>query len=418
MHTKALIWMTLLASSLLAQEYDLLLKGGHVIDAKNGINAVRDVAIAGGKIASVAPSIAANQARRVVDVSSLYVTPGIVDIHVHVFADSMASEYTGANGVRPDGFTFRSGVTTVVDAGSSGWRNFEQFKKNVIDRARTRVFAMLNIVGSGMGGRADVEQNVEDMDPAKTAEMAKRYPANVVGVKIAHFKGPEWVAVERAVEAGKIANIPVMVDFADFRKERPFQDLVGSKLRPGDIYTHAYLRAVPMLDENGKVLPYLFAAQKRGIIFDVGHGAGSFAWSQAIPAVKQGFLPNSISTDLHVDSMNAGMKDILNVASKFLNMGMTVDQVVARMTWNPAREIKREDFGHLTPGAVADVSVIRLETGKFGFIDSSRTRMDGTQKLTAEMTIKGGQVVWDLNGRAVPSWDSVPRTRSSAVTKQ
>ncbi len=418
MHTRTLIWMTLWASSLLAQEYDLLLKGGHVIDAKNGINGVRDVAIAAGKIAAVAPSIAANQARRVVDVSSLYVTPGLVDIHVHVFADSMASEYTGANGVRPDGFTFRSGVTTVVDAGSSGWRNFEQFKKNVIDRARTRVFAMLNIVGSGMGGRADVEQNVEDMDAAKTAEMAKRYPGNVVGVKIAHFKGPEWVAVERAVEAGKIANIPVMVDFADFRKERPFQDLVGSKLRPGDIYTHAYLRAVPMLDENGKVLPYLFAAQKRGIIFDVGHGAGSFAWSQAIPAVKQGFLPNSISTDLHVDSMNAGMKDILNVASKFLNMGMTVEQVAARMTWNPAREIKREDFGHLTPGAVADVSVIRLETGKFGFIDSSRTRLDGTQKLTAEMTIKGGQVVWDLNGRAAPAWDSVPRTRSSATTKQ
>ena len=199
-------------------------------------------------------------------------------------------------------------------------------------------------------------------------------------MKIAHFKGPEWVAVERAVEAGKIANIPVMVDFADFRKERPFQELVGHKLRPGDIYTHAYLRAVPMLDENGKVLPYLFAAQKRGIIFDVGHGAGSFAWTQAIPAVKQGFYPNSISTDLHVDSMNAGMKDILNVASKFLNMGMTVDQVVARMTWNPAREIQREQYGHLTPGAVADVAVMRLETGKFGFVDSARTRMEGTQK--------------------------------------
>ena len=396
-----------------AQNYDLLLKGGHVIDAKNGINGIRDVAIAGGKVAAVSASLPESQARRVVDASGLYVTPGLVDIHVHVFADSMGREYTGENGVRPDGFTFRSGVTTVADAGSSGWRNFEQFKKNVIDRVRTRVFAMLNIVGSGMGGRADIEQNVSDMDAEKTAEMAKKYSDSVVGIKIAHFKGAEWVAVERAVQAGKLANIPVMVDFADFRPERPFQELVGSKLRPGDIYTHAYLRAVPMLDENGKVLPYLFEAQKRGIIFDVGHGAGSFAWTQAVPAVKQGFLPNSISTDLHVDSMNAGMKDILNVASKFLALGMTVDQVVARMTWNPAREIRREEFGHLTPGAVADVAVLRLETGNFGFVDSSRTRFTGKQRLTAEMTIKGGQVVWDLNGRSSPAWDA-PRTRGTA----
>lgn len=284
------------ASSLSAQaQYDLLLKGGHVIDAKNEINGIRDIAITAGKIAAVAPNISADTARRVVDASSLYVTPGLVDIHVHVFADSMQREYTGENGVRPDGFTFRSGVTTVVDAGSSGWRNFEQFKKNVIDRSRTRVFAMLNIVGQGMGGRSDVEQNTSDMDAEKTAEMAKRYSEVVVGVKIAHYKGPDWVPVERAVEAGKLAGIPVMVDFADFRPERPFQDLVASKLRPGDIYTHTYLRAVPMLDENGKVLPYLFAAQKRGIIFDVGHGAGSFSWRQAVPGVRQGFYPNSIS---------------------------------------------------------------------------------------------------------------------------
>lgn len=274
---------------------------------------------------------------------------------------------------------------------------------------------MLNIVGHGMGGRNDVEQNVEDMDAAKTAEMAKRYPSDVVGVKIAHFKGPEWVAVERAVDAGKIAGIPVMVDFADFRPERPFQDLVGSKLRPGDIYTHTYLRAVPMLDENGKVRPYLFAAQKRGVIFDVGHGAGSFSWAQAIPAVRQGFYPNSISTDLHVDSMNAGMKDMLNAASKFLNMGMPLDQVIARCTWNPAREIHREEYGHLTPGAVADIAVLSLEKGAFGFVDSARLRMPGSQRLRAEVTIKGGQVVWDLNGRASAAWDSPPRTRNSGT---
>jgi dihydroorotase len=411
------MWMSLALCASAQSQYDLILKGGHVIDAKNGIDGVRDVAISAGKIAAVAPNLSADLARRVVDVSSLYVTPGLVDIHTHVFADSMQREYTGENGVRPDGFTFRSGVTTIVDAGSSGWRNFEQFRRNVIEHSKTRVFAMLNIVGSGMGGRLDVEQNTSDMEPEKTADMAKRYPRDVVGVKIAHYKGPEWVAVERAVEAGKLAGIPVMVDFADFRPERPFQDLVGSKLRPGDIYTHTYLRAVPMLDENGKVLPYLFAAQKRGIIFDVGHGAGSFSWAQAIPAVRQGFYPNSISSDLLVDSLIAGMKNMLNVASKFLNMGMPLDQVIARCTWNPAREIRREEFGHLTPGAVADIAVLRVEKGSFGFVDSARLRMNGTQKLVAEMTIKGGQVMWDLNGLSSPSWDSVRRNVNTSKTK-
>jgi dihydroorotase len=396
----------LLAAAAIAQpRYDLLLKGGHVIDARNRINGVRDVAINGGRIAAVAPDIPAAEARRVVDVSSLYVTPGLVDIHTHVFAGTMSREYTGENCVRPDGFTFRSGVTTVVDAGSSGWRNFGEFRDHIINRSQTRVLAMLNIVGHGMGGRNDVEQNVRDMDQQHTAEVARRHSDVVVGVKIAHFAGPEWVAVDRAVEAGKLANLPVMVDFATFRPERPFQQLVLERLRPGDIYTHTYLTAVPMLDDSGKVLPYLFQAQKRGVIFDVGHGGGSFSFRQAVPAVKQGFIPDSISTDLHVQSMNAGMKDMLNVMSKFLNMGMPVADVIARSTWNPAREIRREELGHLTPGSGADVAVLRLERGDFGFVDSAGRRLRGNQKLVAELTIRNGRVVWDLNGITREDWD-------------
>ena len=385
--------------------YDLLLKGGHVIDAKNGISAVRDVAIAGGRIAAVAENIPASAARRTVDVSTLYVTPGLVDMHVHVFAATMDREYTGEFGVRPDGFTFRSGVTTVVDAGSSGWRNFEDFKRLVIDRMQTRIFAMLNIVGHGMGGRNDVEQNVEDMDPEKTAEMARRYKDVVVGIKIAHYAGPDWGPVENAVRAGTLANIPVMVDFATFRPERPFQELVLKKLRPGDIYTHTYLSVVPMLDSEGRLLPYLLAARRRGVIFDVGHGGGSFSFRQAIPAVKQGFIADSISTDLHVDSMNAGMKDMLNLMSKFLNMGVPLDDVVARATWNPAREIHREQYGNLSVGAVADVAVLRLVEGHFGFVDSERRRMSGTRKLICERALKGGKPVWDLNGLTSADWN-------------
>lgn len=394
------------AQALAQSRYDLVLKGGHVIDAKNGINEVRDVAIAGGRIAAVAENIPASQARRSVDVSSLYVTPGLVDMHVHVFAATMDREYTGEYGVRPDGFTFRSGVTTVVDAGSSGWRNFENFKKLIIDRVQTRVFAMLNIVGHGMGGRKDVEQNVADMDPVLTADMAKRHRDTIVGIKIAHYAGPDWGPVEKAVKAGTLANIPVMVDFATFRPERPFQELVLKKLRPGDIYTHTYLSVVPMLDDHGKLLPYLWEGRKRGIIFDVGHGGGSFSFKQAIPAVKQGFMADSISSDLHVESMNAGMKNLLNVMSKFVNMGRSVEDVVARATWHPAREIHREEYGHLSVGAVADVAVLRLAHGDFGFVDSAGLRMKGDRKLVCELTLKGGKRMWDLNGLMARDWNS------------
>ena len=249
---------------------------GHLIDAKNGLSAIRDVAITAGNIAAIAENIPAVEAKKTIDVSSLYVTPGLVDIHEHLFAGSMNREYTGENCVRPDEFSFRSGVTTVVDAGSSGWRNFGEFRDEIINKAKTRVFAMLNIVGSGMGGRPDIEQNIQDMNPEKTAEVAKRNSDIVVGIKVAHYAGPEWIAVDRGVEAARLANVFVMVDFATFRPERPFQDLVLKHLRPGDIYTHQYLRAVPMLDADGKLLRYLFEARKRGVIFDVGHGAGSF----------------------------------------------------------------------------------------------------------------------------------------------
>ena len=389
--------------------YDLLLKGGHVVDPKNNISAVRDVAIAGGKIAAVAENIRASEARQTVDVSSLYVVPGLVDMHEHVFSGSMNREYLGENCVRADSFSFRSGVTTVVDAGCSGWRNFGEFRDEVINREKTRVFAMLNIVGHGMGGRPDVEQNTSDMDPVRTAEVARRNGDVVVGIKVAHYAGPEWIAVDRGVEAGKLANIPVMVDFATFRPERPFQELVLQHLRPGDIYTHQYLRNVPMLDENGRVMPYLFEARKRGIIFDVGHGGGSFSWAQAIPAVKQGFIPDSISTDLHVDSMNAGMKDMLNLMSKFLNMGMSLDDVIACSTWHPAREIHHEELGSLTVGTGADVAVLRLVHGDFGFVDSANLRMKGDRKLVGELTLRDGRVVWDLNGITAEDWDHAKR---------
>jgi dihydroorotase len=404
---KFLVSMLLVSSAVAQPRYDLLLTGGRVIDAKNQLSAVRDVGIQNGRIAEVASHIDPAKAAKVVDVSGLYVTPGLVDIHVHVYASTgVQGAYSGDNSVYPDGFTFRSGVTTVADAGSSGWRNFPDFKEHIIDRSHTRVFAFLNIVGHGMGG-GKIEQNLEDMDAKATAEQAEKYKGIVVGVKTAHYTGPDWTPVERAVEAGTAANIPVMVDFGEFRPERPYQELVTKKLRPGDISTHTYLDAVPMLDDSGKVQPYLFEARKRGVIFDVGHGAGSFLFRQAVPAVQQGFVPDSISTDLHITSMNAGMKNMLNVMSKFLNIGMPMDDVIARSTWNPAREIKHEEVGHLSVGAPADIAVLRLEHGSFGFVDVYGARMGGAQKLLCELTIRDGKVVYDLNGITREDWDKL-----------
>jgi dihydroorotase len=384
--------------------YDLLLKGGHVIDPKNHIDGVRDVAVAGGKIALVASNIPASKAYKTVNVSPFYVTPGLVDIHVHVFACCRPPVGHEALSVYPDSHTLRSGVTTVVDAGTSGWRNFDELKRNVIDASETRVLAWLNIVGQGMADEPG-QQKITDMDPKAAADLVKRYRDTIVGIKTAHYGGPEWVAVERAVEAGMLADVPVMVDFGTFRPERPFQDLVLHKLRSGDIYTHTYLVAVPMLDEHGKVLPYLFEARKRGVLFDVGHGQGSFLFRQAVPAVRQGFMADSISTDLHTGSMNAGMKDMLNVMSKFLNVGVPLADVVLRSTWNPAKEIHRADLGHLSPGAPADIAVLRVEKGDFGFVDVFKAQMSGTERLACELTVRGGKVVYELNGITRQPWN-------------
>lgn len=389
--------------------YDLLLQGGRVVDAKNSINAVRDVAIKDGKVAAVEQRIDPAMAVKTVNVAGLYVTPGLIDIHVHVFAGTgERGSYAGDSSVYPDGFTFRVGVTTVADAGCAGWRNFEDFKNKIIDRSRTRVLAFLNIVGNGMrGGR--FENDLADMQAGPTAEMALKYKDVVVGVKTAHYTGPEWTPVEQAVEAGNIAKIPVMVDFGSDKPERPVADLLTKKLRPGDIYTHCYSGLRHELLDDGKVNPGMIEGRKRGVIFDVGHGGGSFAWRIAVPALKQGFLPDSISTDLHITSMNAGMKDMLNVMSKFLAMGLSVEDVIRRSTWNPAREIKREELGNLSVGAPADVAVLRVETGKFGYTDMYGAKMQGTQRLACELTVRNGKVVYDLNGITRPDWTTLPK---------
>jgi len=394
-----------------AQQFDLLIKGGHVIDAKNNIDAVMDVAIEDGFILQVAENISPENAFTVVDAKGLYVVPGLIDLHSHNFHGTDEDRYlaNSFSALPPDGFSLRAGVTTIVDVGGAGWRNFKEFKKQTIDKSKTRLLAFINIVGAGMAG-GSFEQNLQDMDARLTALEANAFKEHIVGVKVAHYYGPEWTPVERAVEAGRLANIPIMVDFGATEPPHPLETLFMEKLRPGDIFTHTFGHVKgrePIVNfESGKLEPFIMAAQERGIIFDVGHGGGSFLFDQAIPALQQGFKPNTISTDLHTGSMNGGMKSMLNVMSKFINIGMTVPEVIAASTWKPAQVIKRTELGNLSVGAPADVAVLKIHEGEFGFVDIKGWKYPGTRKFECELTLRDGTVVYDLNGLTRPEWES------------
>jgi dihydroorotase len=411
------LFVAVLHLSLTAQTYSIVIKGGQVIDPKNNINAAMDVAISDGKIVQVAKNIDGGKAAQVVNAKGMIVTPGLIDIHGHVFYGTQEDHYlsNGISALPPDGFTFRVGVTTIVDAGGAGWRSFPEFKKNVIDNSQTRVLSFLNIVGEGMRGGA-YEQNLADMDPRLSAMVAQRYKPYIVGFKVAHFQGAQWEPVDRAVEAGKLAGgIPVMVDFGGATPPLSLEELFLKHLRPGDIFTHTYtllegnVRETVVDTATQKVKPFVWEAIKRGLVFDVGYGGASFNFSQALPALKSGFFPTTISTDLHTGSMNASMKDQLAVMSKFLVMGMELPAVIKASTWSSAQAIKREELGHLSAGAIADVAILNIREGAFGFYDKTGYKIEGRKKFECEMTIKDGKIVYDLNGIANPVYVKKPQ---------
>ena len=404
----------LTASRAQTAAYDLVLKGGHVIDPANHLDEVMDVAVSKGKIAAVAKDIPADKVGKVVDVTGLVVTPGLIDIHVHVthggaplnwFAPE-ARAHAAPLGVPAD-LALQSGVTTVVDAGTAGAETFLQEKEEVIDQAKVRVLAFLNIVANGMNG--GLEQSVDQMDPKLCAETIKKYPGIIVGVKTAHYwtEAPwdgehiPWAAVDRAEECGKMADVPVMFDFWP-RPDRTYADLILKKARPGDIHTHVFAQQFPIILPDGKLNPIMMEARARGVYFDVGHGAGSFWFRNAVPAVKQGFVPDSMSTDLHTG--NYTILSMSNVMSKFLSMGVPLNDLIRRATVNPAQEIRRPELGTLSAGKDADIAVLEELHGNFGYVDCGVARMDGQAKLVARMTIRGGRIVYDPSGLSMIEW--------------
>src|SRR6201991_568937 len=381
-----------------AQPYDLLIRNGQVIDPKNKINAKMDLAVKDGKIAKLAAAISPEQATKVIDAEGLIIAPGLIDIHTHVFVGGKPETFAdGFLSVSPDDFTLKAGVTTVVDAGTSGWRNFPVFKEHVIDKSKTRVLAFLNIAGNGMSG-SPAEQDVSDMDAYMTSLVIKEYPDIIVGVKIGHYAGTDWAPFDRAIDAAARSNTPLFVEchLPQFSLEDQLK-----KMRPGDIITHSFEKIeerMPIVDENGKLRSFVKDAQKKGVLFDLGHGGAGFWFSVAQPAMKEGLAPNSFGSDLHRFSMNAGMKDMLNIMSKYMAMGLSLEDVIQRASWNAASSIHKYDLGNLSEGNVADIVVLRVRDGHFGFIDAGGNVIQGTKKLEAELTLRNGKVVWDLNG--------------------
>lgn len=397
--------------------YDLLLKGGHVIDPANHIDRKMDVAVAEGKVAAVEPDITPAGAGKVVNVSGLFVTPGLVDIHVHIgyggvpddWYSPSARTHTPPFGVPAD-LMLTSGVTTVVDTGSAGAETFLRQMQMVMDHSGIRVLAFLNIVANGMNG--GLEQTVDQMDPQRCADMIEKHRDVIVGVKTAHYWTDKpwdaahrpWAAVDRARECGQQVKLPMMVDFWPRPPQRSYAELILKRMRPGDIHTHVFAQQFPILLPNGRVNPIMLKARKRGVIFDVGHGAGSFWFRNAVPAIEQGFLPDSISTDLHTRSMIGPAQSMTNVMSKFLSMGLPLEDVVRRSTVNPAREINRPDLGTLTVGNEADIAILEKLEGNYSYADNGNARMDGTAKLIARMTVRAGRILFDPSGLSMVEW--------------
>jgi dihydroorotase len=395
-------------------KYDLLLKGGRLIDPANGLDDTLDLAVRDGKIAEVGADLPAARAAQVVDVRGLVVTPGILDIHTHVYVIPK-TPHNDVESVNADAHLLASGVTTTVDAGTAGWQDFIDFKAGTIDRATVRILAFLNIARRGMID-ARSEQYPPDMQPQVAASLASAYPETIVGIKTAHYwtRDPwdevhvPWASVDRALQAAELCGLPVMVDFWPRPPERPYPDLILEKLRPGDIHTHVFAQQFPIVNAAGKVNDFMFEARRKGVHFDLGHGAGSFWFRNAVPAFNDGFPPDSLSTDLHMGNIAGPVLSMQQTMSKFLSMGMPLGEVIERSTVTPARAIRRPQLGTLTLGAEADVAVFKLHEGDFSFADCGKAKMKGRFKLECQLTLRGGKVVFDPSGMSLPEWEQAP----------
>ncbi len=409
-----------------APKYDLILQGGWVIDPANELDGQMDVAISGGKVVAVDRGLDFATAKKVVDVGGLYVTPGLIDLHAHFYGGGGGYNNFEMN---PDMYGLPNGTTTVVDAGGAGWLTYGGFMDRVVNAFKVRVLGLLNICAQGM--HTHHENDPASLQPDQCARTIRENRSVFVGIKTAHYMQPGYESVDAAVKAGDLAGVPVMMDSWP-TTVRQYPDMLLKHLRPGDIHTHFYAQQFPVLGPDRVVAPYMWEARKRGVIFDIGHGAGSFWFRIAEPALAQGFGPDTISTDAHSGSFYMPRATMPVTMSKLLCLGMSLQEAVDRSTRVPARVIGRSELGTLTVGSEADVAVFELELGPstgsgpstlrprsgraasgtstgsgraaFSYVDAGGARMDGDKRLTCVMTVRAGQVLYDRDGLTRPDY--------------
>ena len=370
-------------------KYDLLLKGGTVIDAAQGLNTVCDVAITDGTIAAIETDIPERTATQTVSVKDKYVTPGLIDIHTHV--------YYGVTtwGIRADAVCPTAGTTTVVDAGSPSWVTFPGFREFISEPAQTNILTYIHISGIGLVyGPIGEMTDIAYASPGQVAETLQQHRDITVGVKVRQGKmqvGDNGVEpLKLAIEAAERAETSVMCHIG---AGVPLPDILRL-LRPGDVITHCFQgNGDNIIDEKGRIIPEAWKAREDGIIFDVGHGAGSFHYEVAQRAMEQGFISDVISTDLHTGNINGPVYDLPTTLSKLMHLGLPLADVIEKATFSAAKAIQREDqIGNLKVGTVADVAVFDVLEGEFEYFDSHGTKFIGNKKIKTELTIREGKV--------------------------
>jgi dihydroorotase len=375
--------------------FDLLIKGGKVIDPSQELEEVCDVALRDGRIARLEHDIPEDMARQVVDATGKIVTPGLIDIHTHVFP------YVGPYGIEPDPYCVTRGVTTALDAGTSGAFTFPAFRKFIISQAATRVRALLHIVSIGMvTGSTPHMGELEDLrycDPQLAVQAAEENRDLIVGFKIRFsekYTGPnDFEGLKRARAAADQARLPLMTHIGG--SFTPLPQLLAL-LKRGDVVTHSF-NSLPhgIVDPAGNVVPEVHQARQRGVRFDVGHGAGSFSFEVMEKCMQQEFLPDTISTDLYSANIRGPVYDLTTTLSKFLLLGMSLREVLMRCTVNAAKTFNfGAEIGTLKPGAEGDVSVLDLVAGDFTFTDSDGKTRAGRQRLQPVVTVRGGKLYY------------------------
>jgi dihydroorotase len=369
---------------------DLILRNGHVIDPSQGLDGIMDVGFAGGKVAAIAPKIAADAAE-VRDVSGLIVSPGLIDLHTHVYWGGTSL------GIDAEEFCRTSGVTTAVDTGSAGPGNFMGFRRHVIEPSQVRILAYLHVSHAGIYGFSNTvmvgeSEDIRLMDPVTAAQVADANRDVIVGIKVRvgrHASGDQGIApLDIALQVAEETGLSLM---AHIDEPPPSYEEVIARLRPGDVLTHAF-RPFPNspATAQGTVKPAVLAARKRGVLFDIGHGMGSFAFKTARAMLANGFAPDTISSDVHALCINGPAFDQVTTMSKFLCLGMSLPDVIMCSTANAAFALKRPELGSLKPGSVGDATLLSVEDGRFDYVDVVGEHLEGRQRIFSRgVVIKG-----------------------------